>query len=380
MLFVLVVVEILLQLASLFPPVDRIIGPDAGRSIVPDPLVGYRGNPALVHHDARGFSNAEALEHARVVCIGDSHTAGASVSRDHSWPRVLARKLDTSVYNMGIGGHSPAAYRVLAEEALELNPDVVVVGLYIGNDLREAWERVWIDGYAPVLRAPLQSDPVPANLRDSPEPWLTQVGEFLRLHCRTLGLFSAVWRALTGPANTMPEDKQDAPWDEQLARVDPDKLDRLVALESPRGNTLLTPRRRLQLMDRTDPRIAEGFRLTLNCVRQIHELLAARGIRMLVACIPTKEAVLGPMFTDPPPALASLLVVEAEVWADIRAALDADGIPWVDPLPALRAYAVNVGVPYRNTADSHPGAEGYELYADAVLPAVRKLLLDAEKQ
>ena len=320
---------------------------------------------------------------ADIVVLGDSQSEGYSVARDHAWPQQLGASLNTSVYNMAVAGYGPAEYRLLADEALALSPRVLIVGLYTGNDLANAWLRVWDDDHCPELKPPLESDPAPRGLppldmattpRGAPDNRNAVVAAF-EDHCRLVGLVRAVARLIDPPPALQP-DQPDWPWDdlrdEARRQHDPDLL---MTLESSVGRTLLTPDFRLRVVDRTDGRIAEGFRLTRNAMRQLRDLGADRGATLLVALIPTKELVLAPFSSaSADSALAQLEAIEGRLLADLRLMLEAERIPHVDLVTALRESATAGRFPYRNTDDGHPNVAGNAAIAAALQPAVRALL------
>ena len=95
----------------------------------------------------RGRSSAFA------VAIGDSQTYGDEVSRQEAWPQRLAELTGRSVYNMALGGYGPVEYERLLPEALALSPQVVLVGLYAGNDLADAYLSAYPRALAPELRS-----------------------------------------------------------------------------------------------------------------------------------------------------------------------------------------------------------------------------------
>ena len=77
----------------------------------------------------------------RILVLGDSHTV--SVSSDQSYPEVLEKLLNDSdvgnkrieVHNAGAPGHSHFQhYLSYTERFKEFEPDLVVVGFYLGND------------------------------------------------------------------------------------------------------------------------------------------------------------------------------------------------------------------------------------------------------
>jgi hypothetical protein len=107
---------------------------------VADPILEYSLEPASFPGiDARGFRNREALETSCMVAVGDSFTYGYTAGYGEDWPSQLAiTSGGVSVYNMGIGGIGPAQYMALTPLALELDPQVLLYGLFVGNDLDNA--------------------------------------------------------------------------------------------------------------------------------------------------------------------------------------------------------------------------------------------------
>lgn len=72
-----------------------------------------------------------------VVCIGDSFST-STVPLPLHFTSVAERRCENlEVYNMGAPGIGPPEYfLLLQEEALPMRPDLVVVNLFVGNDLR----------------------------------------------------------------------------------------------------------------------------------------------------------------------------------------------------------------------------------------------------
>jgi hypothetical protein len=78
----------------------------------------------------------------RVLVSGDSFTAGANVLREEAYAQVLERLLketastEVDVVNSGVGGWSPFQYaQYLEHYGTEFEPDLIVVGLFVGNDI-----------------------------------------------------------------------------------------------------------------------------------------------------------------------------------------------------------------------------------------------------
>lgn len=108
----------------------------------------FRISPQAPEHDANGWRNPSALDLANFVTLGDSHTWGINADSNETWPLALAQIIDESVYNMGMGGYGPIDYLALMPEALEHNPQHIIVGLYFGNDILDSIIRVYsLDAY-----------------------------------------------------------------------------------------------------------------------------------------------------------------------------------------------------------------------------------------
>lgn len=105
---------------------------------------GYEINSAG-HYD-REFSHPPR-EELLIASIGDSFSAG-SVPLPYHFTKVLEDRLpEVSVYNLGVPAIGPPEYhRLLVTEALPLEPDFVLVNIFIGNDVGEARGR-----YRPVV-------------------------------------------------------------------------------------------------------------------------------------------------------------------------------------------------------------------------------------
>jgi hypothetical protein len=85
------------------------------------------------HFDSPFYRKAPGEKLA--ITIGDSFSLGAVPHAFH-FTTVCESKLGCPVYNMGIAGVGPPEYeRMLVDEALALDPDVVVIDVFVGNDL-----------------------------------------------------------------------------------------------------------------------------------------------------------------------------------------------------------------------------------------------------
>lgn len=73
-----------------------------------------------------------------VAMIGDSFSIGVVPHRSH-YTTVCERELkEVEIYNVGVGSCGPEEYRYLLwRDVLPMDPDAVVVSLFVGNDLRD---------------------------------------------------------------------------------------------------------------------------------------------------------------------------------------------------------------------------------------------------
>jgi hypothetical protein len=122
----------------------------------PDPYTGFRHRPEGSGHyptgiearaNSRGMRDDEIAvpkpaDVYRILVIGDSFTVGANVEQDEAYPQVLEQLLNTAggpvieVVNAGTGGWSPYQYaRYLEHYGAALEPDLVLVGVFVGNDV-----------------------------------------------------------------------------------------------------------------------------------------------------------------------------------------------------------------------------------------------------
>ena len=109
-------------------------------TIVADDFLNHRVVGRTGGHDAWGFRNREVPSAADIVCIGDSMTYGVAARARDSWPAELGRILGEKTYNMALNGYGPIQYLYLMRtQAVELHPKIVIVGLYLGNDLVDAY-------------------------------------------------------------------------------------------------------------------------------------------------------------------------------------------------------------------------------------------------
>ena len=122
----------------------------------PDPYTGYRHKPDTVgmyqpDMPARANNQGNRDDEVaipkppgvfRILLIGDSFTVGANVQEADAYGQVLERLLNVpggptvEVVNTGVGGWNPFQYAQFLEHyGAQYEPDLVLVGLFVGNDI-----------------------------------------------------------------------------------------------------------------------------------------------------------------------------------------------------------------------------------------------------
>jgi hypothetical protein len=105
-------------------------------------LMPFEDDGTRVHLRGQDVPYARRPGVARVLVLGDSDTAGAGVSLEESYPMRFAGRVDAAapgtaeIFNFGVPGMSPAGeYTFFTRHLATLRPDVVVMGLFMPNDL-----------------------------------------------------------------------------------------------------------------------------------------------------------------------------------------------------------------------------------------------------
>ena len=338
--------------------------------LLDDPKLGWRVAPNAPGHDANGFRNDAVPATAEVVVLGDSQTWGVNADRSEAWPQVLGKISRRTVYNMGMGAYGPLQYWALTDKAISLSPKVIVIGLYLGNDLYDAYSLAYGSDVYTDLREPgasgelLRNTIAPrANALDKEEKnfqrdfgrepnawsmWLsghTAVGRLLATSGWWPGSGNFWFEACKAWAKAHPE--HGAVYDEGNVR------------------TVLTTAYRLTALDLDDSHIAEGLRITGVVLRRIKGQADGAGMKLLVVLLPTKESVFANAVASRQrdPVYERLVSMESRARAALIAQCEGAGIQYVDALPPL-AQAVRQGKQvYPTSTESHPAPKGYEVIA-----------------
>lgn len=341
-----------------------------------DDVLGKRTPPGATGHDSRGWRNETAIDKADIVVIGDSQTWGVNATLTEAYPAVLARLSGQVVYSMAQGSYGAVQYRVLSEEAIQLSPDRVIVGMYFGNDFADAYTLVYNHSRYEDVRDPsfdlsaitqtikeqaIQVQPGgSSNLTESDNGadltfWEQfRSGTYLGKFLTSAGVFD---RVSTGT------NEQNITTYRQMVAQSPDIFS---IYQQDNWETFLTPAYRYLVQNLENPIIQEGVRITRSEYLEMQEMMAASDIAFLVVLIPTKELVYAPYIDSLSDSYQSLVTQERELRDSFIELFEANQIQYVDTLPSLRLAVENDNHIYPSTFDGHPNANGYQVIAETI--------------
>ncbi|MBS1262646.1 MAG: hypothetical protein MAG453_02006 [Calditrichaeota bacterium] len=338
-------------------------------------------NPELVEHDALrhaivpgsgghdkwGFRNREVPENVEVAILGDSQTYGCSAPARQSWPAHFEEISGRETYNLGVGGYGPADYLYLYRTRVqELDPEIVLVGLYFGNDFKDAFRSVYTVAYWSDFRDPAidgkallgkdVTDVVALNERP-----ITQSGILYDIRI-WLGGHSVLYRvagmSILG-AIVHGAEHRSLNEGTLIVKVGPDSATQLLSAG------------RVTSMDSSLSVVKEGLDLTIEMISAMDSLAADEDREFAVVLIPTKHLVLEPEVRaqksdDIEEGFLIIPASERFLKAAVVTSFAARNIRYVDSLPYLREAFDNGDLPYSEVG-GHPNGAGYERIARAAL-------------
>lgn len=302
-----------------------------------DPIVGYRLRPgARTHFRTTEFAADIAINGAgvrddapigpkppgerRIVILGDSLVLSVQVDVERTFAALLEQRLNLDppsgiryrVINAGVQGYGPIEellfFRTVARN---FEPDVVLVGLFVGNDAEEA-----------VISEP--------KLRGDARPAAEALSADLSVRLRRLVRRSMVLQVLRLRAAAVAE------------RLRP----RRMAIEPPLQSYAASPA----------PRIARGIEITTRAVGDLAAEAAAVGARTGIVLLPARfqvdDADYGRLREIVRQAGGELVRDAAN--ARFEAALRVLSLPRIDVLPDLRAALPGTDLFYQETVHLTP--------------------------
>ena len=344
-IFAIIVVEGLSRL--IFEPIDFL-----KPKVSYDEVLRYKIEPNSGAHDSWGYRNKSVPERAEIVTIGDSHTYGISATASGSWPNTLHNISGRSTYNLSLGGYGPAEYLYLMEQkALSLNPDLIIVGFYLGNDLKDARTAVHTVPMWEDLRgnSPLE------EVNDAKKIDKSGFSDWLAGNSVLYRIFSSSFIG-----DNLRQQRRISKGEEVL----------MLNVEGSDINTGFTPDRRLKGLDLRTPEVRDGLQYTLEFFKRMKELAKENETDFLVVIIPTKETVYSDLILEDSELSNSsklnLLIQNEEVVNKVVKTYFRDNnIAFIDVLDSLKKAAGSEQI-YPNNFGGHSNLNGYRIIAETV--------------
>ncbi|HEV7799392.1 MAG TPA: hypothetical protein VGO73_14635 [Pyrinomonadaceae bacterium] len=374
--------------------------------LVNDPVLGLKLLPYAQGHDANGFRNDTVSQQVDIVALGDSQTWGINAERKDAWPQQLAKISGRSVYNMGLGGFGPVQYRVLTPQALRFSPQVIVVAVYLGNDIYDAYHMTYQYEAHQDLRSSaagdLSADTVGVRTNDL---WSEEKNFHASFGRSSVSGWSVWLREHTALGRLLNR----TGWWPGSRDIDYE-IDKGWAMaysahgavcEEPGRQTVFTTAYRLAGLDLDEPRNGEGLRITGELLGQMQAEVNAKQVQLMVVLVPTKETVyatvaVGRAFLpvrlsasdyttdrnacptssrkiDLNPTYQKLVEMEGRVRSKLISTCQVKHIQCIDALPYLSSALDRGERIYPTTTESHPTANGYFVIASAVNENLGKL-------
>lgn len=377
----LLVAEAALRIVEQVQLGDRVIE----SKLIKDPVLGLKLAPHALGHDANGFRNETVPQNVDVVAFGDSQTWGVNVERQDAWPQQLSKISGRRVYNMGLGGFGPVQYHVLTPAALALSPKIIVIGLYLGNDIYDAYHMAYQYEAHRSLRSSAAGDLSVDTVGDRANSFWNEEKQFHANFGRASFSGLSFWlrehlalgRLLNRTGLWPGSQDIDYEIDKRWAKAHPDHG---AVCEEPGRETVFTTAYRLAGLDLDEPRNAEGLRITKELLSQIQTEANAKHVKLMVLLLPTKETVYAAVEdrksngrTGLESSYQKLVDMEGRVRSEIISNCQANGIECVDASPYLSTALERGERLYPTTTESHPNARGYLVIASAVNENLRKL-------
>lgn len=339
---------------------------------VDDPVLGHRIEAGATGHDDLGFRNLSVPAQADIVAIGDSNTYGVAAPLDGSWPAQLATQMQAPVYNMGLGGYGPLQYLQLSRDAAQrFKPKVLVVAYYYGNDLFDAYN---IAHTRPHWHSWRQSQPAATTGQPAlsggdaeSEKRFGALRHWLARRSMVYGVIRASVLTNLATAATTREAGQMSP-DIRWAWSD----DR----DGKPLRTVFAPSDRLGAVDTSTAMPAEGLAISSKALIALNDEAKAKGIRVLVVTLHTKEFMhcryLRGAGAALPAAFVRLCEAEQRAQDTMHEALRTGGVPFVDVTAAMEKAIEQRQQIYPVDLDGHPNRTGYAVIASEVARALKQ--------
>jgi len=315
-----------------------------------DPVLGHKIVPDSGGHDSWGYRNFIVPDKVDILAIGDSQTYGVMAPANKSWPSTLAQLSKKSVYNLSLGGYGPIQYlHLLKTKSKNLNPEIVVVGVYLGNDFIDSYRQVYSNNYWVDFRLKKfkveKNNNVITNDDKSIRQWLAYNSVIYRM----------ITNSFIGDMIRLREAKSKKSNNNNL----------FINLGTPNIDIGFTPSLRLTGLNLDNENVQEGLRISLAALKEINMYTLKNKIRLLVVVIPTKEYVYAKKIKIKHPIYSKLIDNESKATELLVNFLNDNKINYIEPLNAMRKAAANKAI-YPSGYDGHPNEDGYYIIAKEI--------------
>ncbi|PWT85605.1 MAG: hypothetical protein C5B58_02810 [Acidobacteria bacterium] len=249
---------------------------------------------------------------------------------------------------------------LLESKAVKLKPSIVIVGFYFGNDLADAFARVYSKDYFKQFRT---SEFAANSDNEGIGQIVSDNGGILGSVRYTLSRHSVLYRS------AMLAFGDSLRFTEMKYTNSPD----ITVFDAPSLGirTGFTPIAISSVLNLNDPTIREGLRLTLDLFEQMKGFCDARAIRFYVVLLPTKESVFSRYIDSADfqlpnqAAIHAVIESEGQVKNLMTGYFKEHDIDFIDVAKPLAA-AVGSQQIYPENADVHPNKYGYQIIAKTI--------------
>lgn len=365
-----------LTLRLILPAEERI---DDSLVVRNDPILGITlvPNSPFSGTDSNGFKNKDLQESYKVVALGDSHTIGGfDKGEDISWPRFLGDFLGERVYNMGVHGYGLAQYFYLLDKALTFKPKLILVGIYMGNDIFDSYNVVYhYQGWDKFRSLDfIDNQPAPTGYLKEVKTPLKGLRDFLRkksVFYKFLGQRTRIFREKIGLSKPLTIGTRNWSINDENVSLLYDKRSEI--------KTLFWVGSRVKGVNKNDTKIQEGLRLTKVFISEIKRKIKKDNpnTKLAMVLIPSKESVYAKIISEDGyknEIFSKIIEDEDYLKKDLLKHCERENIVCIDILFPLEEALRNGVKIYKETWDEHPTKEGYMEYAKAIFTFVKPLL------
>jgi len=304
----------------------------------------------------------------RVLVLGDSMTDGVIYNAE-SYSTLLETKLNErlgksyQVLNAGVAGYSPLqAYLLFKLEMYRLQPDVVILAIYTGNEIMDLGNQLDDPSMMEVVQEAGYDINDPSLLLKT--SWFSQAKWYSR---RNLKLYPIVWQAKNAIYNSWQGNKQATSVD--VRPGEPANLENLPGSASVMGQVM-----RQAVIAKDNPETAEAaFRLQEIILQRFAQRVEELGAKFLVIVIPTKLQIEPDDDHEKSDAVAEIVGLEGEalhfdeqVGKRTVQMCEDNQILVLDLEPALHATRIKEKVSFFWRQDWHLNIAGNETVATAI--------------